>query len=55
MTENSNDKVVDFTYQSMSIRLIQFRDVQVSDPKSYYQVQRAIRVERTSTTKMEAI
>lgn len=55
IAENSNEKVVDFSFQSMSVRVAQFRDVRVGDPKSYNQAQRAVDVEKKSTANMMEI
>ncbi|KAI1076621.1 hypothetical protein F5B20DRAFT_593892 [Whalleya microplaca] len=55
LADNPNEKVVDFTFQSMSIRVAQFRDVRVGDPKSYYQARRAMQIENKSAARMASI
>ncbi|RYP77973.1 hypothetical protein DL771_000832 [Monosporascus sp. 5C6A] len=48
------ERTVEFTLHSYTIRISQFKDVEFSNPDSYYNASRSHEVERKSTVKMDS-
>ncbi|RYP50909.1 hypothetical protein DL768_003669 [Monosporascus sp. mg162] len=49
------ERTVDFSLHSYAIRISQFKDVELSNPDSYYNADRSHEVKRKSTAKMDSI
>lgn len=55
ISDTSTEKIVNFSFGSLDVRIMQFRDVDHTDTKSYVQSKRAKELEERSSQKMQAI
>ncbi|RYP93432.1 hypothetical protein DL770_000475 [Monosporascus sp. CRB-9-2] len=55
VADDDTEKVADFSHDSMTVRVAQFKDVAFQDEKTYYKAERAVNIELKAATKMDAI